>query len=144
MVHSTSLRAVVAFGMAIVLGGCTSASESVCTADWRVPVTIDIAPELADRVTDIRIRLCRAGSCQEPRVTLPPARDGSARVGRILDVDLTAEPMEATVRVSTVSPDATRDSRLTVTPRTTGRGTNCRDEHDARLVVAADAGVTQA
>ncbi|OPC84646.1 hypothetical protein B4N89_30310 [Embleya scabrispora] len=134
-----------ASGMAIALGGCTaSATETACTADWRVPVTIDIAPEVADRVTDISIRLCRAGSCQEPRVTLSPARDGSARVGRILDASLTAEPVEATVLVSTAPAPATRVTHLTVTPQTTRRGTNCGVEHHARLRIALDAGVTQA
>ncbi|MFI1583934.1 hypothetical protein [Embleya sp. NPDC020630] len=142
--HSTLLRAVVASGMAITLGGCTgSAPETVCTADWRVPVSIDIGSEVADRVTDISIRLCRAGSCQEPKVTLSPVREGSARVGSVLDAGLTAEPMEATVQVSTASA-ATRVSRLGVTPQTTRRGANCGVEHHVRLRVSADAGVTQA
>lgn len=130
--------------MTVVLGGCAASNpDTVCTADKSPSLMFDIAPDVADRVTDISIRLCRAGSCEEPSVTLLPAREGSGRVGRVLDSALTAEPVETTVQVSTSTAGDPVASRLTITPRTIRRGGNCGVDYTAQLRVAGDGSVTQ-
>ncbi|MET7303526.1 hypothetical protein [Embleya sp. NPDC005575] len=105
-------------------------------------MAIDIAPGLADRVTDMSIRFCRAGSCHEPLVTLLPAREGADRVGRVLDSVLTAAPVETTVQVS-ISTATPVVSRLTVTPRRIQKGAKCGVDYRAHLHVADDGSVTQ-
>ncbi|WP_331772619.1 hypothetical protein OG948_54970 (plasmid) [Embleya sp. NBC_00888] len=138
-------RLVGALGVTAALVACSGSDPAPeCTLVGSIPLTVDLAPDLGKRVETLSVELCRDGECEEQTRSLDPTRVPVTSWSAMMSLSLTARPVEASVRVTTVSGDSPPPARLTLVPEATHpNGPHCGTDYVARIRVAEDGTATQ-
>lgn len=133
-------------GLATALGACSGSDPAPkCTLIASVPLSVDLAPGLLKQVETMSVELCRDGECEVKTVSLDPTRVATPWSAMIFVSPLTAQPVQASVRMTTTSGDSPPPARLTLIPEATHpNGPHCGTDYVARIRVAEDGTATQA